>query len=849
MGDRSPDVLHQSGAPPDGAQSPARLPVELSHTLDHLRRRIRRYVAWEGLAMVLAVIGGWFWGSFLIDAVYFSTSRLELPRWFRAAVLIAGLSSLAVMTTLWIGLRVFRQMRQRALALLLERRFPQLGESVITAVEAAEGGLRMESPYHRAMLERTMADAARTVERLDLAALFNPQPLRRAVTFAALLGSSIVGLAVVDSAAMDRWLDGFVHLHDGYWPRQTELVVRVLTQPGDRIRDFDRGTYRHPRGGDLMLLVEVPPGKAVPERVRLDYRLGDSGTRRVYLTRVGDQPFLQTFPALLERAQLWVSGGDFAMPRPLRVEIVDPPRIDLIVADTLFPAYTGLNATDDNGQPQRTANPVLGTQLALPLGSDVLFRGTANKPLRSVRIDVDVGLERYEWHLGTHADDNGTARTTAGETVSAWLTLRSRDGRPQLRAAWSEEIAATWLSADRRTFVLPLVLSPTAADDLPHLVGNASSGAAALPVPLPWPADALLRIHLEDTDGIGSAEPHRLVLAGLADQPPSLEVALEGVSASVTRLARIPVAGVIRDDYGVVAARFEFQIDQATDWQTREFARPVTTPVRELTLARSDTEPFERFDLLPLDLSVKQKLVLTVVAEDGDQLTGPHRQRSQKFVFTVVPVEELLSLLYAKELNLRRRFEQILSELKDLQKDLALHRGRADELRGLRAAGRGDGDEAVRPLQAALTACAERSLHGIRKNATETAGIAAAFREIRAELVNNGAETPQNLARLDDKILGPLEVILESAFPAVDTALGLFKLANDKGQDPSSAIDGVEPPLAGLIARMEQILLEMRKLETFHEALELLKSIIADQDGIKEDTKNERKAKALRALE
>jgi hypothetical protein len=41
----------------------------------------------------------------------------------------------------------------------------------------------------------------------------------------------------------------------------------------------------------------------------------------------------------------------------------------------------------------------------------------------------------------------------------------------------------------------------------------------------------------------------------------------------------------------------------------------------------------------------------------------------------------------------------------------------------------------------------------------------------------------------------------------------------------------------------------MRKLETFHEALELLKAIIGEQDDLAEKTKQRRKAQALKALE
>lgn len=842
------------------------LPAELSHTLERLRQKIRGYAAWEGVALLLVAIGGLFWSSFLLDAAYFNLSRLELPRWLRAAFLIAGLAMLAAVAVTWIGLRVFRQMRQRALALVLERRFPQLGEGVITAVEAAEGGVRDVSPYHQAMLQRTMADAARAVDRLDLAAVFNPLPLRRALILVAALAASIIGLAAVDLGAMDRWVDGFIHLQDSYWPRSTDLLVRVLTQPGDRIRDFHNRQYRHPRGGDLTLIVDDSGGKSSPDRIRLDYRLAGGGTRRVYLTRIGGQPFQHTFPALLDRVDVWVSGGDFAMSRPLRVEVVEPPRLDHVVADTLYPDYTGLNRHDEAGRVVRTENPVLGTQLAVPLGSDLILRGRANKPLQSVRLDVDVGLDRYELHFGSDQGAAGANVEGPGRVVRdqdgtprllAWLTLRSRDGRSQLRAGWPAETVASWLSADRQSFALPLVLSPTASDDLFNAITEAASGQAPLPVPAPWPADALLRIHLEDADGIGSAEPHKLILSGIVDQPPVIEAALEGVGSAITRMARIPVSGLLRDDYGLVSARFEFQIDQQAEWLPREFVRPLASTVREFELARSDDELFERFDVLPLDLSVKQKLTLTVIADDGDTLTGPHRQRSQKFVFTVVPVEELLSILYAKELNLRNRFEQILTELKGLDGDLKLHRDRADELQALREPGRAaPAAGAARPgsadaasLESALIACAERALHGVRKNATETASIAEAFREIRAELVNNGAETPQNLARLDDQIIGPLDRITQTDYPAVDGALGLFKLANDRGQDAAAAIDATRPVLAGLIERMERILLEMRKLETFHEAMELLKSIIADQDGLKGETKTQRKAKALKALE
>src|SRR4029078_10793171 len=107
---------------------------------------------------------------------------------------------------------------------------------------------------------------------------------------------------------------------------------------------------------------------------------------------------------------------------------------------------------------------------------------------------------------------------------------------------------------------------------------------------------------------------------------------------------------------------------------------------REFTLKRNESEAFERFDLLPLDLTVKQRVVLTVAAVDsctvrqgntssnaaatagptGGEGINPNAHRSQgvKFVLTIIPDEELLSMLYARELGLRKRMEQIVSESK-----------------------------------------------------------------------------------------------------------------------------------------------------------------------------------------
>ncbi len=817
---------------------PMSLPPEVASTLGGLRSRIRRYVLWEGLALVMVTLGLLFWGSFGFDTVYFVASRLELPRWLRAGFLLTAIVLVVGVVLVMIGLRTFRSFRTRALALILERRFPDLGDGLITAVEASEGTLPPAPAFQQALLERTVTDAARRLQRLDLTQVFDPRPLRRAAIVAALLFVSIVGLAVVDSAAMERWVNGYLELQPSYWPRKTWLTVKVVTQPGDRIREFQQGVYRHPRGGDLALLIEakVADGTPRPDRIRLDYRLRGGGLKRTYLSSTGDQPYRHEFPALLEAVDLWVSGGDYANFTPLHVEVVDPPKLDKLTAAALYPAYTGLNTTDDLGKATRSEVVVQGAAVSLPLGTNFLLQGTANKPLRSVRIELDAAQERFELELGPTAD---------GSATGARFTQRARDRQPQRRFEWA---ASNLLDSSGDSFSVPLLLRADGLDQLLDALQAAEQGTP-LPNPLPWPADAVIRITLEDRDEIASPEPQRLTIAGIVDEPPVLEVELKGIGTAVTRQARIPVAGLIHDDYGVAKVRFEYQVDGIGEWNPRELVRPPTAIVKEYTLARTADELYERFDVLPLDLSIKQKLSLTVYAEDADDWAGPNKQRSQRYVFTIVPVEELLSLLYAKEINLRKRFEQILSEMQELRKDLDLHAERATEAEKLKAAGKPANDEALRSALLNLSACGDRSLLAIRKAATETAAVEVAFRDIRDELVNNAAETPQNMDRLETKIIGPLERINTTDFPATDQALGLFKLANDESRNPTSPLETARQELTGMIERMERILLEMKKLETYYEALELLKSIISAHDDLIEDTKNERKRNALKGLE
>lgn len=819
------------------------LPPEARSILDQLKSRIRSYVFWEGVALVIVVLGALFWLSFTFDWVYFQLSHLEVPRWFRATILLAAIVLIATGLFSWIGLRTFRRFQTKALALVLERRFPELDDRLVTAVEAAEGLAETDSPVTAAMLQKTLSDVAQVTKRLDLGSVFDSRPLRRATIVAVALAASVLGLMVIDSAAMERWVAGYISLRDGYWPRETNLIVRVVVQPGDQLRDFVDGHIRHPKGGDLVLQIEVPEGKTPPDRIRLDSRMG-RGLTQIWLTPSADQVYRHTFVGLIEDARLWVSGGDFSHARPYTVEVVTPPEVSQVTLHSLYPEYTGLNQYTDKGI-ERTVNELKGAQLSLPVQTDILMAVTANKPLKQARIEGDAGAER--WEITVTADTDGKP--------AAVINLKSQDGKPQTQVPIPVDMP--W-SPDHSTFTLPVILAAGGEVILPEMLRACAESGQPVSLPIPLPPDGLVRISLEDSDRITSPTPTRFTLNGIVDQPPIIETKLKGIGTSITRKARIPIAGTIIDDYGVAAAGFEYKVDDAAEWQKRDLAFPPQNLPREFTLQRSEAEVYERFDVLPLDLSIKQRLVLTVYALDActvpstasspvasDSNNGnAHRSQGLKFTFSIIPEEELLSMLYGRELNLRKRVEQIISESKATLKELQSQHDRVAET----PAG-GTDEERAKALLTGLNAAADRSLHGVRKNAVETAGVESAFAEIREELINNAADTPAMLERLDQKILTTLNGINTKNFPQVDGALGLFRLALDKGTSPIEPLDKSISEVKALIEQLELVLGEMAEMARFDAVLEDLKKTIKAEMDLLEETKRKRKEKAIKALE
>lgn len=229
---------------------------KVRHPLRRLRGYIRLYVGVEGLAVLGIYLALWFWIGLLLDYGFFKAFGVdwvqELPFGVRAGVLGLLLAGLLAVVAAKVLLRLVREFSHPALALVLERRFPELlGDRLITAVEMADPRLAERYGHSQAMIDETVRDAAERVDRAPVREVFNRRRLWQYVGVVAALTAGLYVLAGAGyCAARGRpaagdyvanfrnvaaiWFERNVLLEDTLWPRRAYL--ELLDFPGEELK-------------------------------------------------------------------------------------------------------------------------------------------------------------------------------------------------------------------------------------------------------------------------------------------------------------------------------------------------------------------------------------------------------------------------------------------------------------------------------------------------------------------------------------------------------------------------------------------------------------------------------------
>ncbi len=160
----------------------------LDTLLASVRRRIRVYVWLQGLAT--AVGGGCAWHS---GSAWRSIICQEPPPSIRVALLVLAGVVLRRCALRLILRRAFVRLSDRSMALLLERRYGQFQDSLLTSVELGDAEARA-TPWSRRCSPPRGPTPCRCFGGIDVKKVFNPQPLSRAALAGRLLAFSVVAL-------------------------------------------------------------------------------------------------------------------------------------------------------------------------------------------------------------------------------------------------------------------------------------------------------------------------------------------------------------------------------------------------------------------------------------------------------------------------------------------------------------------------------------------------------------------------------------------------------------------------------------------------------------------------------
>ncbi|HMC10614.1 MAG TPA: hypothetical protein VKH44_04965, partial [Pirellulaceae bacterium] len=242
------------------------LTTDLQLLLAGLRWRIRLYIWAEGLSLAAIWLGLMFWVGFGLDYLPVLMGASEMPAAPRAVLLMATGIILAFILYRWIGRRTFVSLGDRSMALLLERRFGQFHDSLVTAVEMADLPDHA-TVFSRELLARTTDEARARADSVNYVQVFNIGALVQKLAFALLVVGSLLMLYATNAVAFEQAAQRLYLLSDQPWPRSAKIEVVGIdvmryAAPGEESQraltiPFEGNVVKVARGANVSLKVRA----------------------------------------------------------------------------------------------------------------------------------------------------------------------------------------------------------------------------------------------------------------------------------------------------------------------------------------------------------------------------------------------------------------------------------------------------------------------------------------------------------------------------------------------------------------------------------------------------------------
>ena len=490
-------------------------PAPLRRLLATVRRRARLWIWIEALTQFVLAAVGLFWTTLLLDRL------IEPPPWIRAAALATAALGLAALLARSLLRRLMVPLSDEALALAVERTYPQFGDSLLTSITLAAGAADDADPD---LAVRTTATALARLREVRPRSLFRWRRLSLLATAALLAAAGVGALAVLRPGLTTTWVRRMVFLLPDPWPRRVTLEAQ----------GFSDGQRKVARGSDVELIVRARSSGPLPETAELrsrgpaEWRTLRMGTRGG--TTAGGQAFGHVFEAVTEDIRLDIRAGDARL-RDLVLHVVDAPALETVDIRYRLPDYLG------GGERDVSASRIV----QVPRGSRVDIACSATKPLAGATIEARPPGAAAATVIAELTDATGAARS-----INAGVPTLDHD----------LVITVRFTDTDGLDNRVPIGFTLSAVADAAPRLTLRLAGISGAVTPR-----ALLPIEgtITDDHGLGSAEVRLAVGADVRTLPITRvrdgqpEVNLPPEAAEVVALEPLGIAAGKRLDVTVVA--------------------------------------------------------------------------------------------------------------------------------------------------------------------------------------------------------------------------------------------------------------------------------------------------------
>lgn len=772
------------------APAPARLPDPIRATLDSLRRKIRGYVFQEGIAIVAIWLIAAFWIGLAIDYLPVTLGAKEMPIAARAVLLAVTGIGFLYLTYRYIARRMFARMRDESLALLIERRFLDFDESLLTTVQAADSPY-LGDPIETQLLNETRVHALATLPSVNLRKIFDPTPLWRKGTVAVLLILSVVLFATAAQDAFGLWTQRFLLLADTPWPRMARVEIVGLevsdfeSRGGDEPNmvsfDNDR-TIKVARGSSVRLLARADAdAPVVPRYCTLRYRSDDgvSGSERMQRVQVSEDQFQnyvfdrKPLSGMMASLRFDVVGYDHAV-EDYRIEVVDRPSILEVSVDATLPEYTQL-------LPRREQ---LTGATRLPMGSTLTLTFHSNKPITEATL-LDLKTQELETIAFDSPATSFVRQYESIETdIAMEVSLLDNDG---VRSEFPHRIQIVAVPDTPPTAVLEV-----------EGLGTAITAEALMP----------LVGQVKDDYGVAYTE-FKLQVIGGNTLSQKLRPSGEGeVRMSVDLKEQQGGEGVLKLKAG----------DKLT--------AQLTATDRSDLVEGGNVGSSER---LQFDIVTQDKLLSLL---EGRELALRRR------------FEQILE----ETIQLREEYVRVGLDAKRFQQGPAAFAPTDDQSPDPEQASADTAESRYRRALDLQKLRIQRATQASRKAQEELQGISYGFEEIRRELTQNRLDTAARKERLEKMIIEPINKIANVMHSELQETTAQLERQYDQPDQSLSTSNQAVQETDRIILEMREVLDKMFDLETFNELVERMREIIEAQSELRDETEQERKRQILELL-